>query len=149
MRIGLAAAAITGLAALGAFYSLRAQSPLARSVWDGVYTEDQANRGRASYGRECAGCHGESLTGADEVPALAGGAFLSNWDGLTVGDLFERIRISMPADRPGKLNREQIADILSYLLAFNRFPPGKTELERQTEILKEIRFESSKPDQTK
>jgi S-disulfanyl-L-cysteine oxidoreductase SoxD len=149
MRIGLAAAAITGLAAIGAFYSLCAQSSPPRSVWDGVYTEDQANRGRASYGRECAGCHGESLTGADEVPALAGGAFLSNWDGLTVGDLFERIRISMPADRPGKLNREQIADILSYLLAFNRFPPGKTELERQTEILKEIRFESSKPDQTK
>jgi mono/diheme cytochrome c family protein len=148
MRIGLAAAAITGLVAIGAFYSLRAQSP-PRSVWDGVYTEDQANRGRASYGRECAGCHGESLTGADEVPALAGGVFLSNWDGLTVGDLFERIRISMPADRPGKLNRERIADILSYLLAFNRFPPGKTELERQTEILKEIRFESSKPDQTK
>jgi S-disulfanyl-L-cysteine oxidoreductase SoxD len=149
MRIRLAAAAIIGLASIGAFYSLRAQSPSPRSVWDGVYTEDQANRGRASYGRECAGCHGESLTGADEVPALAGGAFLSNWDGLTVGDLFERIRISMPADRPGKLNREQIADILSYLLAFNRFPFGKTELERQTEILKEIRIESAKPDQTK
>jgi hypothetical protein len=39
------------------------------------------------------------LTGADEVPVLAGGVFLSNWDGLTVGDLFEGIRISMPADR--------------------------------------------------
>jgi len=148
MKIGITVAAVTGLAALGALYSLRAQSP-SRSVWDGVYTEDQANRGRASYGRECAGCHGESLTGADEVPALAGGVFLSNWDGLTVGDLFERIRISMPADRPGKLNREQIADILSYILNFNRFPAGNTELERQTEVLKQIRLEAAKPDQKK
>jgi len=89
------------------------------------------------------------LTGADEAPALAGGAFIANWDGLTVGDLFERIRVSMPADRPGKLNREQIADIVSYLLTVNRFPAGKTELERQTEVLKEIRFESAKPDQKK
>jgi S-disulfanyl-L-cysteine oxidoreductase SoxD len=149
MKIGIAAAAIIGLAAIGAFYSLRAQSQPSRSVWDGVYTEEQANRGGALYGQQCSMCHGDSLTGADEAPALAGGAFLANWDGLTVGDLFERIRISMPADRPGKLNREQIADILSYLLAFNRFPAGKTELERQTEVLKQIRLDASKPDQKK
>src|SRR5579863_305478 len=149
MHIRVAAAAIAGLAAIGAFYSLRAQSETSRSVWDGVYTEQQANRGRALYGQECSGCHGDSLTGADEAPALAGGAFIANWDGLTVGDLFERIRISMPASSPGKLNREKVADILSYLLAFNRFPAGTTELERQTEVLKQIRLESTKPDQKK
>jgi mono/diheme cytochrome c family protein len=149
MKIGIAAAAVVGLAPIGALYSLRAQSLPPRSVWDGVYTEQQAKRGGVQYGQECARCHGESLTGADEAPALAGGAFIANWDGLTVGDLFERIRVSMPADRPGKLNREQIADIVSYLLTVNRFPAGKTELERQTEVLKEIRFESAKPDQKK
>ena len=148
MKIGITVAAATGLAALGALYSLRAQSP-SRSVWDGVYTEQQAKRGGAQYGQQCSGCHGDSLTGADEAPALSGGAFLANWDGLTVGDLFERIRISMPADRPGKLNREQIADILSYILNFNRFPAGNTELERQTEVLKQIRLEAAKPDQKK
>jgi mono/diheme cytochrome c family protein len=149
MKIGIAAAAIIGWAAIGAFYTLRAQSSPSRSVWDGVYTQQQANRGGALYGQECSGCHGESLTGADEAPALSGGAFLANWDGLTVGDLFERIRISMPADRPGKLNREKIADILSYILNFNRFPAGNTELERQTEVLKQIRLEAAKPDQKK
>lgn len=149
MQVRIAAAAIAGLAAIGVFYSLRAQSEPSRSVWDGVYTEQQANRGRALYGQECSGCHGDSLTGADEAPALSGGAFLANWDGLTVGDLFERIRISMPANNPGKLNREKIADILSFLLAFNRFPAGQTELERQTEVLKQIRLEATKPDQKK
>jgi S-disulfanyl-L-cysteine oxidoreductase SoxD len=146
MKIGIAAAAIVGWAAIGTFCSLLGQSSPSRSVWDGVYTEEQANRGRALFGQECAVCHGDSLTGGDEAPALVGGAFLANWDGLTVGDLFERIRISMPADRPGKLNREKVADVLSYLLAMNRFPGGKTELERQTEVLKEIRFEAAKPD---
>jgi|SRR5579863_9174173 len=149
MKIGIATAAAFGLAGIGAFYSLGAQSSPSRSVWDGVYTEQQASRGGALYGQECSGCHGESLTGADEAPALSGGAFLANWDGLTVGDLFERIRISMPADRPGKLNREKIADILSYILNFNRFPAGNTELERQTEVLKQIRLEAAKPDQKK
>jgi len=150
MKIGIAVAArMIGGSAIGALCSLRAQSSPSRSVWDGVYTEQQANRGGALYRQECSGCHGDSLTGADEAPALAGGSFIANWDGLTVGDLFERIRISMPANRPGKLNREQIADILSYILAFNRFPAGKTELERQTEVLKEIRLESTKPDQKK
>jgi S-disulfanyl-L-cysteine oxidoreductase SoxD len=149
MKIGIATAAIIGLVVIGAFCSLFGQSSPSRSVWDGVYTEEQANRGRALYGQECAMCHGDSLTGADEAPALVGGAFLANWDGLTVGDLFERIRISMPANRPGKLSREKVADVLSYLLAFNRFPGGSTELERQTEVLKEIRLEAVKPDQKK
>jgi mono/diheme cytochrome c family protein len=148
MKIGIAVAAVAGLAVLGVLYSLHAQSP-SRSVWDGIYTEQQAKRGGALYGQQCSGCHGDSLTGADEAPALSGGAFLANWDGLTVGDLFERIRISMPADRPGKLNRDQIADILSYILNFNRFPAGNTELERQTEVLKQIRLEAARPDQKK
>jgi hypothetical protein len=71
---------------------------------------------------------------------------MSNWSGLTVGDLFDRIRISMPADRPGKLNREQVADILSYMLSMNQFPPGEKELERQTELLKQISIEAVKPE---
>src|SRR5207253_9129150 len=112
----------------------------------GVYTEEQARRGEALYRRECAGCHGESLAGGETAPPLAGGDFLSTWDGSTAGDLFERIRKTMPADGPGKLNREQTADILSHIFRKNQFPAGKTELERQTEILNRIRIEAVKPD---
>ena len=32
-----------------------------RSVWDGVYTKEQAHRGQTVYGQECAKCHGENL----------------------------------------------------------------------------------------
>jgi quinoprotein glucose dehydrogenase len=98
-------------------------------------------RGSAGYASQCASCHGTALTGGESAPPLAGGDFLSNWNGLTVGDLFDRIRVSMPADRPGKLNREQIADIVAYMFNMNQFPAGKAELDRQIEALKQIRIE--------
>jgi mono/diheme cytochrome c family protein len=116
-----------------------------RSVWDGVYTSEQAERGSALYAGNCASCHGTALGGGESAPPLTGGEFFSNWNGLTLGDLFERIRISMPADRPGRLTREQDADILAFMLSISEFPSGKLELERQTEVLKQIRFDSTKP----
>ena len=116
-----------------------------RSVWDGVYTAEQAKRGSDAYTAECASCHGTDLTGGDSAPPLMGGEFTSSWNGLTVGDLFERIRASMPANNPGKLARDKNADILAFILSVNQFPAGKSELDRQTEILKQIRFETVKP----
>ena len=71
---------------------------------------------------------------------------MANWSGLTLGDLFERIRRTMPQDKPGRLSRQYKADILAYVLKVNKFPTGKTELEHQTEFLREIRFEATKPD---
>jgi S-disulfanyl-L-cysteine oxidoreductase SoxD len=116
-----------------------------RSVWDGVYTGDQSRRGQEVYGKECASCHGSDLTGGESAPALAGPGFLSNWTTLTVGDLFERTRVSMPENDPGKLSRAQLADVIAYLLSANRFPEGKAELDKQTEVLKQIRIDAEAP----
>ena len=80
------------------------------SVWDGVFTDEQANRGEAAYRQECASCHGAELEGGDMTPPLVGGGFTSNWNDLTLGDLFERIRLTMPLDSPGKLARQQNVD---------------------------------------
>jgi mono/diheme cytochrome c family protein len=126
---------------------VRAQAPAAesRSVWDGVYTEEQAKRGEPLYQKECAACHGDTLNGGESAPPLTGGVFLANWNGLTMGDLFDRIRKTMPQSAPGRLTRQQDADILAFMLSVNKFPAGKTELYRQSEMLKEIRFESAKP----
>src|SRR5437667_2520020 len=141
-------AALLVLAALASrFGLLRAQGPAAesRTAWDGVYTEDQAKRGELIYHKECAACHGAMLTGGESAPPLTGGPFLANWNGLTMGDLFDRIRKTMPQTNPGRLTRQQDADILAFMLSINKFPAGKTELYRQSEMLKEIRFESAKP----
>ena len=109
-----------------------------RSVWDGVYTEEQAKRGEPLYRQKCASCHGDKLTGGESAPPLAGGQFLSNWNGLTLDVLFERIRLTMPSDDPAKVGRLPKTDILAYMLSMNRFPPGKTELQHKTELLKQI-----------
>ena len=126
-----------------------AQTAESRSVWDGVYTEEQARRGEAVYHKECASCHGDTLIGGGGAAPLTGGNFLSNWNGLTLGDLFDRIRKTMPQGNLGKLGKQQDADVLSYILSFNKFPAGKAELQRQVEFLREIRFEATKPERSK
>ena len=134
------------VAAISPLSLLRVQTTEeSKSVWDGVYTEEQAKRGEPIYRKECASCHGEMLTGGESAPPLTGGAFLANWNGLTVGDLFDRIRKTMPQRALGRLTRQQDSDILAFMLSANKFPAGKNELYRQLEMLKEIRFESTKP----
>jgi S-disulfanyl-L-cysteine oxidoreductase SoxD len=120
-------------------------SPGQATVWDGAYTEDQAKRGGALYSKECSKCHGQSLSDGEEAPPLAGGVFLANWGGLTVGDLFERMRSSMPQDDPGKLSSQQYADILAFILKGNEFPAGKMEVGTHAEMLKQIVIEPNKP----
>ena len=115
-----------------------------RSLWDGVYTAEQAKRGQAKYNTQCASCHGDTLMGGESAPPLAGGEFLSTWNGLTVGELFDRTRTTMPQNRPGSLSRETNAEILAYMLGVNRFPAGKAELPQSSEALREIQFDAIK-----
>src|SRR5215472_3634690 len=96
-----------------------------RSVLDGVYTQEQANRGKSAYAERCSTCHGAELRGGDEAPALTGDAFLANWRNHSVNELFDKVRVSMPPDRPGTLSRQQDSDILAYLFAANKFPTSK------------------------
>jgi quinoprotein glucose dehydrogenase len=113
-------------------------------VWDGVFNQEQATRGQAVFLEECATCHGRDLSGADMTPPLTGSAFTSNWDGLTVGDLVERVRISMPLNRPGTLSRQQNTDVVAYVLKFNQFPQGKEEMPRDVQVLKQIFFKATR-----
>ena len=158
MKLPIVVVAFIGLAALGPFRSsARAEhaAPLpqaatppregSQSVWDGIYTEEQAKRGGALYSENCARCHGPELTGGETAPALASSEFKETWSGLSVDDLFERIKISMPQDKPGSLSRQQTADILAFVLSRGGFPAGGTELPREAEVLKQMRFEASKP----
>ncbi len=148
---------VVAVVLVGAFYGpLRAQEnkseqSSARSVWDGVYTDEQAKRGEPLYHDKCAACHGDKLTGGESAPPLAGGPFLSNWNGLTLDVLFERIRASMPSDNPARVGRQPKADILAYILTMNNFPPGKDELQPKAELMKDIVFEATKkaPDKGK
>ncbi len=115
-----------------------------QSVNSGVYTEAQATRGAAVYAKECASCHGPGLDGDGAAPALAGAEFLNNWNGTSVGDLLDRMRISMPPGNPGSVPVQAKADIVAHVLKSNKFPAGTTELAKDLEPLKLIKIELPK-----
>jgi len=142
---GVAAAAIAGLAALAGHVPVRAQQAAARatSVWDGAYTLAQAKRGALKSGL-CVNCHGDEFRGGP-APELAGPDFLARWDGRSVGDLFEVIRLTMPDDDPGALPREQYADLVAYILAVNKYPTGTAEIGIDTAPLKQIQILAERP----
>ncbi|MBZ5696109.1 MAG: cytochrome c [Acidobacteriia bacterium] len=121
----------------GAMRSARAASPT-KTTMDGVYTDDQAKRGKAQYNTTCSGCHMEDLSGSGQALPLAGDAFGQVWEGQTVADLFNLIETTMPQDKPGALTPEASLDVISYLLQFNQFPAGKEELKNDPEALKNI-----------
>ena len=121
-----------------------AAAPGAKTVWDGVFTAEQAERGAAQFKTSCSECHGNDLAGDGFAPALSGADFMGNWNDLTVGDLFERVRISMPPSGPSGVTAAQKADIVAHILNFNKFPAGTSELEPKTEALKLIKIEMKK-----
>ena len=116
----------------------------AKSIWDGVFTAAQAERGAEAYKTSCSECHGGDLMGDGFAPALSGADFQGNWNDLSVGDLFERIRISMPPSGPTGVTPAQKADIVAYVFNQNKYPAGTTELEPKTEVLKLIKIELKK-----
>jgi len=122
---------------------LRAQP--AATVWDGVYTEAQATRGAALYDKECGQCHGPAGAGGGMAPPLVGAAFAANYDGQTVGDLFDRNRTTMPPGKEGQLSGQENADMTAYILKVNQFPAGEAELPGQSMALKGIQYLAFKP----
>src|SRR5688572_29312804 len=121
-----------------------AAAAAAKSIWDGVFTAEQAERGAAIYMTACSECHGGDLMGDGFAPALSGADFQGNWNDLSVGDLFERIRISMPPSGPSSVTPAQKADIVAHIFNQNKYPAGTTELEPNTEVLKTIKIELKK-----
>src|SRR3981189_3342676 len=137
MNIRCAAAALIPFATIIVLHSTVHAQPPAKSIWDGVYSEAQATRGKALYSQECSSCHGGELTGGEMAPPLAGGEVMAGGEGLTVGEPFERLRISMPQNAPGSLSGQQNADILAFVFNANKFPAGTTEMPKEAGILKQ------------
>lgn len=142
--IGVLAAVLAGAAGTSPGGGLAAAGQ-ERTTWDGIYTEAQAVRGEALYQEWCASCHAPDMSGGDLAPGLVGGEFVWNWSGLTVGQLFERLRISMPQEDPSSVTRSQKSDILAFMLLVNEFPSGEHDLADRTQMLDQIMFEAVQP----
>ena len=130
-RTCLRAAVAFAISALIALPRLAAAQEGGRTVWDGVYSEAQADRGRTAYARHCASCHAADLSGSLEARPLAGARFMQDWSEDTVDTLYTRIRNLMPFDDPATLADDIYLDSVAYILQFNGFPPGELDLDPQ------------------
>lgn len=123
----------TPAAAAPAAPSAPASGP--RSVYTGVYTAAQADRGDATQASECSACHNP----AD----WAAGRILGGWNNRPIVELIRHIQSTMPLDSPGRLTYQQYTDIMAFMLELNNIPAGQTELpadaDAQQQILVEYR----------
>jgi S-disulfanyl-L-cysteine oxidoreductase SoxD len=117
-----------------------AQQP--RTASAGVYTDAQASRGRVLYQQQCASCHGDTL-GGGLAPPLSGSGFIAAWGSRPLWELASKIRVTMPADNPGKLTPSQSADLVAHLLQTDKFPSGATELGSDEKTLTAILLSGS------
>jgi len=145
-RRSLAAAGLWALLAFSAMPAGSAQTaaspPAGSTVWSGVYSAQQAKRGEALSARSCAKCHNTDLTGGQDGPSLVGRETLEAWSTQTLGDLFDRIRTTMPADAPQTLSAAETADILAYVLSLNGCPTGEKDLPSEAAALGRVRITS-------
>jgi len=109
-----------------------------KTVLAGVYTREQANRGDAQYSKACASCHLADLSGEHTAPPLAGDTFIQQYVGLTVADLFERIRTTMPQNAIGSLSDAACLDVVAFLLQANGFRSGAEPLPNDVDALRHI-----------
>ena len=115
------------------------------SVLDGIFTEAQAERGRAAYGAHCAECHGEELRGDEMAPGLTGVAFRFRWRGLKVADIYDSVQSTMPPEEPGTLGDQRYIDIVAFLLSANGYPAGDRELAADSKLLEGVAVERMPP----
>jgi len=100
------------------------------TIWDAVYTTEQAERGAAAYRGPCGLCHGTRLNGAPDdpdmrpAPALARAKFIRNWEGRSLATLFDYTRSTMPQSNPGYMDDQTYVDIIAHMLATSGAEPG-------------------------
>src|SRR5690349_19552194 len=105
-----------------------------KSVWQGVYTEEQATRGDTEHQNNCSSCHG--------TEKYSGENFTKNWVGRTVFDLFDQIKTTMPDDNPGGLSAQQYKDVVAYILKTNGFPAGTDSLPSDPEAMRLLKIDA-------
>jgi mono/diheme cytochrome c family protein len=108
------------------------------TIWDGVFTDPQASRGKESYAKACAHCHAEDLLGTTNAPALVGEAFFARFDRTSADDVIDVIRRTMPQEAPDTLGMPVYADIASFIFKANGSPAGAMDLPTDRAKLREI-----------
>ncbi len=110
------------------------------SLWEGVFTAEQAERGWEPYNAECDTCHGATLRGTPGAPRIIGSAFRNKWEGESLESFVQWLTDNMPAGRGGTLTAQIYADLTALILQENGYPAGEAELIPGDENLQNIVF---------
>ncbi len=113
------------------------------TVWAGVYSGAQAQRGAPAYAEACSSCHADDLRGNSNAPSLVGASFLFLWEDRSLNELFTVIRTEMPTNAPNSLPTTTYVDILAFVLEANGFPAGAAELGPDPQFLESIAITES------
>lgn len=91
-----------------------------------TYSNDQADRGKTRYARDCEDCHGGDLRGGlIGGPPLRGAAFEQKFaNGAPASAMFMFMSTTMPPNSPGRFSPEVYADLMAYILKQNGFQTG-------------------------
>jgi mono/diheme cytochrome c family protein len=134
LSLGRCLASAAALAVAACVTPSTAQTRTSVSIWDGVFTVEQAQRGQTAYTGPCDRCHGYKLDGASDdpdmlpAPPAAGPKFLRAWEGRSLAALFEYTQQTMPANNPGFLTTQELVDVIAYMLLVSGVPAGDAEL---------------------
>ena len=118
------------LVVAGGVFTTSAQGPDLEgpTVWDGVFTEAQAERGANAYAANCSRCHGDDMRGGGRFSALVGDSWMGNFQTQTVEDLFNFIKTNMPNGNGGSLADSMYLDLAAFILSSNDMPASDAEL---------------------
>jgi len=128
----LFAAAMTGVALMATMG--QAQPAQNKTVWDGVYTQQQAASGSASFASSCARCHAAEANGGEEGKNLAGKLFWDSFRESTVDNLLDYVSRNMPNGAGGSLSANTYADLVAFILSRNDLPAGPAELTKESAV---------------
>ena len=124
------------LVVAGGMFTTSAQEPGldGPTVWDGVFTEAQAERGASAFLANCSRCHGEDLDGGNRGAPLVGDAWMGNFQTQTVEDLFNFVSTNMPNGNGGSLANSMYLDLVAFLLSSNDMPAGDADLTAESAV---------------
>jgi mono/diheme cytochrome c family protein len=108
-------------------------------IWTGIFTDEQADRGKADFAQSCTRCHGQDLAGLT-APSLNGNRFITAWENENLYKLFVKIRDTMPPNFGTILTDEAKLDVMTFLLRTNGYPAGSLELKVDPETLENIQI---------
>ena len=138
--LGSAMVVLSACAMTGAVLAQDAESSAERTIFDGVFTQEQADRGAGVFSQNCAVCHGNAARGGSDAPGLVGHTLNNKYADQPLQTYFHIMQTTMPLGRGNSLPPQTYADIMAHILSLHGAPAGEEELPFDEEGLSAIQI---------